>query len=364
MKREPLYEQIKKYLLEEICKHAGDRQWLLPSENALCTKYSVSRITAKRALNDLEEEGIIRRVRGKGSVVCENLPEYLMESAYASAAKKTPAAPRILTAIVPDLTSKYYLDLMEGITAEADKEGWLVALENSNNLQEKESFLIKKALPLSDGMIISPVNYNKYNQEIVKLSLKNYPMCLVDNNLNRLYLNFVSSDSFNAVYEATQYFIRQGKTRIGYLTLPEKYNMALEERRRGYEQALYDHNIPLRKQYILNASHNSLFDDGKLHEFFNNNPDMDALITALCGLGIFAIKELLAVSNMKLIQNMIVFDEDFPQMNELLRVKVKFIRQNTIEIGRKAAELVIRQYNNPSSNLHETIKIPTQLFTD
>ena len=52
MKREPLYEQIKKYLLEEICKHAGDRQWLLPSENALCTKYSVSRITAKRALND------------------------------------------------------------------------------------------------------------------------------------------------------------------------------------------------------------------------------------------------------------------------------------------------------------------------
>ena len=58
---------------------------------------------------------------------------------------------------------------------------------------------------------------------------------------------------------------------------------------------------------------------------------------------------------------MIIFDEDFPQMNDLLKVRIKYIRQNSIEIGRKAAEIVIRQFIDPKSNLRETIKIPAEL---
>ena len=362
MKREPLYEQIKKHLYAEITRNVGKPDFLLPSEHELCNRFSVSRITAKRALDELKEEGVVRRIKGKGTVICQPLPPYLLAEMEADAAgRRQPSTPRVITLIIPDLTSKYYLDLINGIVTCADESGWVVQVECSLNSQEVESRLIKKVAMCTDGMIISPVNYNMYNQEIVKLSLRNFPLCLIDNNMNGLYLNFISSDSFNAVYEATEYFLRQGKNNIGYLTLPDKYNMALEERRRGYEQALIDHNIPIRRQFILNTSHNSIFDEGKLHEFFNNNPELNAVITALCGLGVLAVKELLASNNTRLIENMIVFDEDFPQMNDLLKVRLKYIKQNSVEIGRKAAELVIRQYNNPKSNLRETIKIPTEL---
>lgn len=42
---------------------------LLPSEKDLINTYGVSRITAKRALDELAEEGLVRRERGRGTFV-------------------------------------------------------------------------------------------------------------------------------------------------------------------------------------------------------------------------------------------------------------------------------------------------------
>lgn len=43
----------------------------LPSENALCKIYSITRTTARRALDELLKEGFIERLHGKGSIVVE-----------------------------------------------------------------------------------------------------------------------------------------------------------------------------------------------------------------------------------------------------------------------------------------------------
>ena len=65
MKQLPLYEQIYNDITEGIdngtCKK-GDR---LPSEKELSEKYCVSRITSKKALDLLAEEGKIIRIAGK-----------------------------------------------------------------------------------------------------------------------------------------------------------------------------------------------------------------------------------------------------------------------------------------------------------
>jgi len=43
----------------------------VPSENALATQFSVSRMTARKALQSLLDSGVITRVRGKGSFVAD-----------------------------------------------------------------------------------------------------------------------------------------------------------------------------------------------------------------------------------------------------------------------------------------------------
>ena len=69
MKQLPLYEQIYNDIIEGIengTYKKGDR---LPSEKELSEKYCVSRITSKKALELLAEEGRIIRMAGKGSFV-------------------------------------------------------------------------------------------------------------------------------------------------------------------------------------------------------------------------------------------------------------------------------------------------------
>lgn len=67
----PLYYQLAAFLRKRIVTmelRPGDS---LPSEEALADKYEVSRITVRHALSILEEEGLVRRHRGKGTFVSE-----------------------------------------------------------------------------------------------------------------------------------------------------------------------------------------------------------------------------------------------------------------------------------------------------
>jgi GntR family transcriptional regulator len=65
----PLYEQIKLILREQITDGKLRPGVQLPSEHQLCRQYNVSRITIVKALTDLQHEGLIRRIQGKGSIV-------------------------------------------------------------------------------------------------------------------------------------------------------------------------------------------------------------------------------------------------------------------------------------------------------
>lgn len=65
----PLYLQLKQIILDDIESgkyKAGEK---LPPENDLCEQYGVSRITARRAIMDLVEEGRLHRKQGKGTFV-------------------------------------------------------------------------------------------------------------------------------------------------------------------------------------------------------------------------------------------------------------------------------------------------------
>jgi DNA-binding GntR family transcriptional regulator len=60
-----LYEILRKQITDGVFK-SGD---LLPSENDLCAQYEITRPTVRHALDSLLNEGMIRKHKGKGSIV-------------------------------------------------------------------------------------------------------------------------------------------------------------------------------------------------------------------------------------------------------------------------------------------------------
>lgn len=66
---EPRYAQVAADLRAAIKSGSFAEGAQLPTENALCERYGVSRFTVREALRRLQAEGLIRRRRGSGTVV-------------------------------------------------------------------------------------------------------------------------------------------------------------------------------------------------------------------------------------------------------------------------------------------------------
>jgi GntR family transcriptional regulator len=78
----PLYHQLKEIIKEHIENSswkAGDK---IPSEHQLMREYNVSRNTAKRAIEDLVNEGILYRVQGTGTFVNKPKIEHSLSGFY------------------------------------------------------------------------------------------------------------------------------------------------------------------------------------------------------------------------------------------------------------------------------------------
>lgn len=77
-----IYEQIVLQLKNAIVTGELTADEALPSIRALASELEVSVITTKRAYEELEKEGLIRSVQGKGFYVCKYNTDYLKEKQY------------------------------------------------------------------------------------------------------------------------------------------------------------------------------------------------------------------------------------------------------------------------------------------
>ncbi|SDK79224.1 GntR family transcriptional regulator [Cryobacterium psychrotolerans] len=65
----PMYHQLKRRIIEDINRLGMRPGDLLPGEHKLCERFGVSRTVVRQALLQLEHQGVIERVKGKGTFV-------------------------------------------------------------------------------------------------------------------------------------------------------------------------------------------------------------------------------------------------------------------------------------------------------
>lgn len=68
----PLYAQLKAIIQEKVENEEWRSNEMIPSENELASGYGISRMTARSVISQLVAEGILYRVQGKGTFVCED----------------------------------------------------------------------------------------------------------------------------------------------------------------------------------------------------------------------------------------------------------------------------------------------------
>ena len=86
------YEQIAKALSERITSGAVAVGGSLPTEAALCARYNVSRYTAREALRQLRDSGLITRRPRSGSKVTAATSNSTFTLPVSSAAEVSPSS--------------------------------------------------------------------------------------------------------------------------------------------------------------------------------------------------------------------------------------------------------------------------------
>lgn len=70
-RREPRYKQIKEDIVEDILSGVYEPGDMIPKQSDYAEKYGVSRLTVRKAIDDLVQKGILQTEKGKGTFVRE-----------------------------------------------------------------------------------------------------------------------------------------------------------------------------------------------------------------------------------------------------------------------------------------------------
>ena len=224
---DPLYLQMRAYLLELIERNRQVPFYRLPSENQLAMKFGASRISAKHALDMLRDEGLICRQQGRGSYIAPIPAEDAAQAPNREA----------MALIVPFTRTIFMSDLMDGLREALNEQSLDLVTFVTDNDQEQEMTYLRQAQERFKGILLFPCTLARYHEEVLRLVLNRFPLVQIDRYLPGLNLSCVSCDHKMATYRAVKFLREKGHRRIGFVGHMKDHASSVALRLKGFDLA-------------------------------------------------------------------------------------------------------------------------------
>jgi GntR family transcriptional regulator, arabinose operon transcriptional repressor len=329
-----------------------------PTENQLSVEFDVSRGTMRKALHILETQGVLSRVAGKGTFV--NTLEIINNT------EQIPPT-NLIGIAIPHRSDQLSSNILNGVERVIRDKGYGLVYTNLENHidTEKEQIIRLKAQRVA-GIILFPLAVVGEAQMMCNL-IGSTPLVMVDRELTDPCGSVVMADHYSGAYTAVKHLLELGHSRIVVITHPSLAS-SVKERIRGYEQAMRDANLlPFAPILLLDQGNHPL---GTLPAY--NDEEMKWVDHMLSipehPTAAFCINDNLATGVMRLaLSKGLRIPEDFAlvsfdnsQFAQFTPVPLSSIEQNAVEMGVKAAELLLRKITNPLEK-EQKILLPTHL---
>ncbi len=255
--------------------------------------------------------------------------------------------------IIEDMSNYFFAHIAKIIELEAYKNGYNVFFSSHENSDHTARDLIVKMKNSSvDGLIITPTRGLK--TEVLELKKDKMPFVLIDRMIPDIETNYIIIDNYIGAYDLTSHLVKNGYSNIGFISIVTDLSM-MDERERGYKEALENNNIKIEEKNILKV----LFEDQgektiqSIKTFVESNHHLDALFFATNYLGVYGIEALQQAG--KLIPHdiaVVSFDD-----NDLFRLftpSITIAAQPIKEIAEQAINLLLRLINDDVKSVDET----------
>lgn len=229
----PLYHQIEGRLLALVRERDLAAGSLFPSENNLALEFGVTRLTVRRAIERLIQQGVLRRERGRGTFVADPM------------AAGPRSSVQMLKFLLPSMAGIVHLQTLAGAEQEARSHGYQLVVTHSDSDPALEASQIDSAIATGvPGLLLWPLGGATDRDKIECARAAGIPCVLLDRYLDDLDTDYVVVDDFGGAYQATAHLVELGHRRISLLLYEDVDVSAVRLRRDGYRRALEDHGLP------------------------------------------------------------------------------------------------------------------------
>ncbi len=349
--RKPLlYLQTADLVMEEIRNRKLQPHDPVPSEGELSKLYSVSRMTAKLALQILEKQGIVYRLARRGTFVSG---DYLggpgKESLSGNVTTDKKLMKRKIALLFPNMDD-YVARIIASVEKEARKSGCQLLIRITTD-KEDESICLQELYEEGiDGIILFPRGRTRCSEKVLELNLLNYPLVIIDRIFREVNIDCVYHDHYQGAYNLTEYLIDRGHREIGYISMPFDGVTSREDRYKGYVQAMLDYALPVNgrnicldcaEDYMLNLNGPNL----QLKDFIQSNPAMTAVVCADDYIATSCLYTALSIYKQVPEELSIIGFSDI-QLASLLPVPLTTAKQTTEKLGQAAVNLLCKRMEN------------------
>ncbi|WP_271809816.1 GntR family transcriptional regulator [Clostridium beijerinckii] len=294
---QPLYLKLYNSLYDKIVSGEYSEGEKLPTEKELAEQFNVSNITSKKSLEMLADNGMIKRVPGKGSFVIKSTVDNKV------IVQKSKSNSPIIGVVLSDFSESYGTNLLSGIEEEASKNNCFIIPKRSYGKQELENDAIDSLVDMGvDGIIVMPVHGEHYNPKILKLIIDGYPLVLMDCDLKGIQAAFVGTDNVDAAKMATDYLLEHGHRKISFVSTNPKDTTAIEDRIKGFIISYAEHGVKVDETIWetnlvstlpgMDTESNIEADCDKIKKMIINNPDITCIFVTEYNLALLVMRAL------------------------------------------------------------------------
>lgn len=248
----PKYETIMEDLLARIRSNAFSYDDVFCTEKQLSEQYSVSRITAKRAITDLEQRGILYRKRGVGSFVARNALN------NSNVTPKLAGDFKMISFLLPfDITKGNLFQTIEVVNTRLSAAGYFMSLYITDTSSAKEKAYIRLLLSQNvSGLIYYPMR-DKINLSLLnEFVFAGIPVVVIDKTTDCPYIHNIICDNYEGGRLLAEHLISLGHRNITFFAnAPIEETSSVRNRFAGYLNQMQSAGIPLTSNHLVYFSH-------------------------------------------------------------------------------------------------------------
>ena len=262
---------------------------------------------------------------------------------------------RTLACISPNLTDFTFASIIEGAEAEARRLGYFLLSSSAADAESFESLLDELVGHRRvDGLLVM----NPYSDERYQLIPEDFPVVFVGARSRGESTCSVCLDDESVAYQAANYLISCGHTRIGMVTGPMAEDCSMD-RMIGFQRAIEEHGLSFLPELIIEGDWGASSGQAALMQMYANKELPDAIFVQNDRMAMGVLR---AARDLKIVvpdELSIIGVDDMP-LTQHYDPPLTTMRQDMPRIGLEAARILIHAIEGAQAQSCQ-MKLPAEL---